>query len=276
MCLLDFLDHWNQRVRSILVVDDLPIDQALALDKREAIDTRSYEIEARIFQLFDILCVYSEAMKRTISERYNISSDKFVEIELRDYGIAPSPPQLSESNSPPLRWKLVCAGNGAKVYSGEWAKRLPQSDTVSYEFIGVNWEWISEIGRHDLVHKGVMSQQELCNYISRYAHFGIVAYSDKVSKYSNYVIPSKFPAYVSAGLPVLVSSECEHLAFLANKYGIGFALDSFDDMPALLQNLTEFDYRNVRRRCLQLAEKLRSGYFFKRAIVGAMDKLAVT
>jgi hypothetical protein len=273
MRLLDFLDQWNQKQRSILFVDDLPIQQTLALDKRGRIDRKSYEIEEKIFRLFDVLCVYNGTAKRTISERYGIPTDKFVEIGLRDYGVRPR--QHRPNRSLPLRWNLVCVGNGERVYSGEWAKELPRSDIISYKFIGANWDWISEIGRADLTHELPMSPQVLSDYVSKYAHFGIVAYSRKINDYSKYICPSKVATYLSTGLPILAISECEYVAFLVRKYEIGISLDSFGELPDVIRNLTESDYENMRKNCAQLAEKITRGYFFKRAVVEALGKLAV-
>jgi hypothetical protein len=269
--LLDFLNELKRRRRSILFLDDLPICQTLALGKRERIDERSYEIEEKIFRLFDILCVYNEAAKRAISERYGIPLDKFVEIGLRDYGVRPS--QLRPIKSLPNKWNLVCVGNGERVYSGEWASNLPPCSTISYEFLGVNWDWISQVGRHDLTHGGVMSPQELSDHISKHAHFGIVAYSRKINSYSRYTCPSKLATYLSTGLPILVHSECEYVAALVRRYEIGISLASFKDLPGMIQNLTECDYQNMRRNCAQLAEKITSGYYFKRAVKQALSKL---
>jgi hypothetical protein len=244
----------------------------LALGKRiERIDERSYEIEEKIFRLFDILCVYNETAKRAISERYDIPVDKFVEIGLRDYGVRPS--QLQPNKSLPNKWNLVCVGNGERVYSGEWASNLPQCSTISYEFLGVNWDWISQIGRHDLTYGGVMSPQELSDHISKHADFGIVAYSRKINSYSRYICPSKLATYLSTGLPILVHSECEYVAALVRKYEIGISLASFGDLPSMIRNLTERDYQNMRSNCAQLAEKITSGYYFKRAVKQALSKL---
>lgn len=271
MQFLDFLHLWRQKTRAILFVDDLPIEQALAKNKQRSIDKRSYEIEEKIFRLFDVLCVYTQAAKKAISERYDVPTDKFVDVELRDYGVVPSQQQ---PRMPFDRlWKVIYAGEGERAYSGEWAKNLPQSDKVAYEFIGANWEWISETGRDDLSPKGAMSQRGLCDYVSKYAHFGIVAYSDKINEYSKYICPSKFSAYLAAGVPIIASSRCESVATLVKKYQIGISLNSFDQLPGLLRDLSLSDYEKMRKRCSRLARLVSNGFFFKRAITEATDRL---
>jgi hypothetical protein len=269
--LLDFLGMWKPNPRAILFVEDLPIKQALALnDPHLDVDEGSYEIEEKIFRLFDVLCVYNETIRDAISQEYGIARENFVQIEL-PFRHTPTPMPRPQSSQPHV-WKLVCVGNGKKSYSGEWALGLQKSDDVSYEFIGPNWEWISDINRRDLTYRVNMESQDLCDYLSEHAHFGIVAYSDKINEYSKYTVPSKFTTYLSLGLPVLVSSRCESVSHLVRKYGLGLSMNSFDDIPTILQGLGS-EYEAMRRRCAVLAEKVRSGYFFKLALVKALSKI---
>jgi len=54
---------------------------------------------------------------------------------------------------------------------------------------------------------------------------------------------------------------------------VGLTFDSFDDIPKLLHNLGEEDYERLRRNCIKLGEKIKKGYFFKKAIRKAMEVL---
>ncbi len=255
--------------RSILFVDDLPIEQALALHQND-VDEESYVVEGRIFELFDVLCVYNKAAQRAIGDRYSISDEKFVEIGMRDYGVSPKRSQVTHKPFP-RKWTLMYIGSGDKMYAGEWPMNLPRSENVGYEFIGSGWEWISELNRPDFVWKPSMEQQELCDYLAANADFGVVAYSDQINEYSKYICPSKFATYLSSGIPVIAASQCEYVAQLVTKYGIGLSLASFNDMSTRLGELTEPKDLDMRRRAAQLAEAVHAGYFYNRGYRGYAD-----
>jgi hypothetical protein len=252
---------------------DLPIDQELAEGKRTLVDTKSYEVEGKILRAFGILCVFNKNAQNTISERYGISREKFVITGIHDCRTKPF--RISARKGFPSKWRVVCVGSGEVSYAGEWANNLPRTEHVSYEFIGPDWEWISKIGRSDLAWKGFMNQQELVNYVSGHADFGVVAYSERLNEYvGTYTCPSKFASYVASGTPIIVDSKCEYVSFLVEKFGLGLSLDSFDELPTVLRHLSESNYEGMRRRCLSLAWKLWGGYFFKRAVTEAILKLA--
>ena len=271
--LLDIVRRRKTESRTDLFVDDLPIEQAYAQDEGGRVDDESYELEAKVFELFDILCVYNKHSRRWIRERYGVADENFVEIEFRDNWIpeAITPPQ----GAPQVGlWKLVYVGSGAKAYAGTWPLELKLSTDVSYEFIGDDWDWLGDSHRNDQVLKPTMDQKNLSNYLPSHFHFGIVAYSEKINAYSKYICPSKFASYLASGLPVLVASDCESVAELVDRYGIGFSLHSLRDIPDKLRGLSESDYARMRVHCSSFAERIRTGYYFKRALTEAMRKFA--
>jgi len=271
--LIRYLHASTNRIGSILYVVDLPIEQILSVQMQASVDKKAHQIEREVFQSFDILCVYNSQMKRFIIDRYDVSHDKFVEFEILDHGTAVVPP--SEKTIGRSMRKIAYTGNWTKQYVGEWVRNLPKAENITYEFTGMNWGWISDLGRSDVVNKGFMSDEGLLCYISVNADFGIIEMPLVRKEYSNYGSTSKFGTYVAAGLPILVSSDCTYIASLVRKYGIGLLFNSLSEIPALIQNLSASEYGDMRRHCLELGQKLRTGYFFKQAVTTSLHKLSL-
>lgn len=269
--LFRLLNRLKRKNKTILFIYDLPIEQGL-LRQAQLYDSKSYELECQILRCFDILCVFNRNMREVIRDRYNLANEKFVEFECTDYGIRPKGERRSAHEG---RGNLFYIGNGDKYYAGEWMIRLRQVDYVRYEFLGSNWERISDLKRDDFTSRFLTTQQEVCDYMHANADFGIITYADKQNSYSNYGCPSKFGAYVTAGVPILVSTDCAYITSLVEKYGIGLSFDSFQQIPELIKALSDSEYERMRESCQRLAEKLYTGYFFKRALAESLRKLHV-
>ena len=270
---LGLLRRSKRQVRTILFVIDLPIEQAIVTGDGRNCDTESYEIESRILRCFDILCVYNAAMREIIRSRYDLGLEKFVEFEYFDYGIQPH--SQHETSVCKRGWKVFYTGYWDKYYTGDWVSRLKPADNVAYHFVGSNWDWLSGEKRADFSWHSHMTQQELCDYLYSNADFGIIAYAERLSSYLDYACPSKFGAYVTAGVPILVSANCKYVASLVEKYSVGLSFDSVEQIPDILDHLSDTDYARLRERCQMLAKKLTQGYFFKRALGESLRKLHV-
>ena len=271
--IMKMLERLNQHIRAILFVLDLPIDQTIAHRRSALYDEAAYEVECKIFKNFDMLCVFNERMTKKISDRYDICQESFVEFEMLDYGISYVP--LSVKTVQSGKWKIVYAGNLHQDYVGTWMIDIPRSQNVWYEFLGTGGNWISKIGRNDIAWRGFIPADEFADYISRNFDFGIIAANHKRKEYLEYTRPSKLSAYLSAGLPVIVP-DYPSIAEIVNKYRVGIVLNSLKDLPSAVENLCVADYTDMRNNALQLGTKLRSGYFFKRALSQAMNKLGLS
>lgn len=208
--LFGLLGRVRKRSRGILFVDDLPLDQALARGRASMVDSRSFALEEKILKCFDVLCVLNDRTCEIIARRYGIPKDRFVVHEIYDYGTTPNSPKRKRSSGDPF--KIVTAGNGERGYSGDWITHVGPSDNITYEFIGPNWDWLSGLRRSDITQKVFKSTQELSDYMHSQADFGIIAYSDNMSRYFQHSFPAKFGAYVTAGVPILVLSNCTYVA----------------------------------------------------------------
>lgn len=255
---------------TILYVYDLPIEQAANAGRERMIDKETYRTERDIFRSFDVLCVYNYRAKQLISQRYGIPLENFVEFEILDHATTFIPPACLKK--PSESWKIAWVGD-----SGRWVNELPRAQEVRYLLIGRNWNWVEGLHRPDFFNAGFIIGTPLLQYLSSNAHFGIIyPYSKGRERYYDYVSGSNIGTYSVAGLPILVSSKCGEVPSLSSKYGIGLTFDKLDDIPSLVKQVSHSDYEKMRIRSLEFGEKVRSGYFFKRAMSLAMNRLGVT
>jgi len=267
----------NRKVRSILFVYDLPLDQWIFQGIKPSND--AYRFESSFLSSFDILCVFNNAMKKVISQRYKIPNNRFVEFELLDCRARFTPPVTKKIDR--NNWRIIYSGNADQQYVGRWLASISPAKNLTYEVLGPYGDWISSLGRPDVEYHGFIVDKisELTSrhheYLSSRADFGIIKYTDQMKMYCRYSSTSKFSSYVSAGLPVLVPDDYQYITRLVRKYDVGLTFSSLDEVPEILRGLTTAKYQQMRNNCLCLSEKLSNGYFFKRALKLSLKKLAL-
>jgi len=260
----------NKNVYSILYIVDLPIERAIISDGlSEEECSRACEIEKRVFDSFNILLVFNEAMKRKIQERYGFNDDKFVLFEVLDYWVEDKC-TLSLGLRKPVRIAFLGSNLNQKHFS--WIKEVPSSKEVTFSFFGINGEWINNLKRENIRYEGFIPPESVPKILKGY-HFGLIYYDISLKKYLQYGSTSKFSAYVAAGLPVLSLSIIPYLTQLIERYGVGLTFNSLTEIPNVISNLNETEYRELRKNCAELGEKIRQGYFLKRALNVALHKL---
>jgi len=205
-----------------------------------------------------------------VQKRYDIADEKFIQFEILDYEIDFTPQKEKAFSGDEIL--IAYAGNLKEEYVDDVAN-LPQSHNIKYEFFGKEGRWINRICREDIIYKGYLPPTQLASYISKYSHFGIFLYNKNFTQYLRTGSTSKFSAYMVAGLPVLCPSRYSYISYLIKKYKVGLTFNSFNDIPRLLHNLSEEDYRKLRRNCIELGEKIKNGYFFKKAVKKAIEIL---
>lgn len=268
------LQRLASKPKSILMVQDLPIDQGLSHDKNALFTRTAYDLESTVFETFGVLCVFNALMRNKIEERYHIPNDRIVEFEMLDYAIEFRPPSKKPLKS---NRRIVYAGNLGENYVGEWIEELPKVDGLSYEFLGFDGDWLSRVQRTDVICGGfIQGYESLAQHMSEQTDFAVLAVSDDRRNYCEYTATSKFSAYVSAGLPVIVPSSHAYISSLVSKYDVGIIVDTVAEIPEQVLSLSDSEYERIRSNCLVLGDKMREGFFFKRATNLALKKLDIS
>lgn len=99
------------------------------------------------------------------------------------------------------------------------------------------------------------------NYDERDQNVGMKNYT----KYNN---PHKLSCYLAAGLPV-VAWEKSAIAKTIKKYNIGYTIRNIYD----INNLDFSDYEVKRQNAIKIGNKIRSGYYTKKAISDALNNM---
>ena len=50
------------------------------------------------------------------------------------------------------------------------------------------------------------------------------------------------------------------------KNQVGYVIDNLEEINAIYRDLNEDEYREIKNNTLKIAEKLKSGYYFKKAL----------
>jgi hypothetical protein len=94
-----------------------------------------------------------------------------------------------------------------------------------------------------------------------------------VGGYGNYLrynAPYKLSSSLAAGLPVIIWKEMGIAPFIEQN-GLGIAVNSLNEIPARLAQLTDAEYAEMRNRVADVAKKIRTGYFYNEAITKACE-----
>ncbi|MCL2676956.1 MAG: hypothetical protein FWE43_03235 [Streptococcaceae bacterium] len=81
--------------------------------------------------------------------------------------------------------------------------------------------------------------------------------------------PFKLSQYISLGLPVIVSSRIAHAEWIKEQK-IGFVVDDFNEIDAIVDNMTEEDYNEILENIKPWQKAVHSGYFAKHALFEAL------
>lgn len=81
-------------------------------------------------------------------------------------------------------------------------------------------------------------------------------------EYVKYNNPHKASLYLACGLPVIVWKEAAVADFVKN-HQVGIAVDSLDELPAKLADMTKEEYRILKANVFRVAKRLRSGDMLK-------------
>lgn len=77
--------------------------------------------------------------------------------------------------------------------------------------------------------------------------------------------PHKTSLYISSGLPVVIWRQAALADFvLQNK--IGIVIDNLNQLDSALDSVSQQKYKEIKSNTLVIAERLRTGYYTKKAV----------
>jgi hypothetical protein len=263
--------------RIIIYVYDLPIEQNLFTWGNLRYEKLSRIIEKMLLDTVDVLLVFNELMTSYMSKQYSVHRDKFVLLEVLDYG-ADIKVFVQDRGFPMVdkSWIIVYATNfsNPKVRKAvkEFIMRCYEEDygKVKLILVGKESSMILSTVTPNVIVFDEMDSERLEEKVYSQSHFGLVL---KVSQYYEFGSTSKFSSYLHAGLPVVVPEEYVYLSKLVKKYGVGIVFKDCKDLINKLKVLTQEEYVKISISAKRLGIKIRQGYFFKKALFQALKLL---
>ena len=252
----------HRGVRLIAVVHDV---EAL----RKTYETAYYRREFRfMLEAADVLIVHSEAMKRYFLG-LGVEERRLVTLGVFDY-------LLDRSRLAPkaMRPSVTVAGNLAPKKCGylrELIGRIP----VGLELYGPHFQ--EDITRGSVVYHGALPPDALPGAFT--GGFGLVwdgpdarSCTGDAGEYLRCNSPHKLSLYLASGLPVLIWREAAAAGFVEERR-VGIAIDSLEEIPALLGSMPEERYAQLAENAGHEGERLSSGHYTAAALREALERL---
>lgn len=213
----------------------------------------------------DVIIVHNKRMEDLVSK---VCNAKVIPLGVFDY--------LADGELPPVAGGIDIAGNLSPTKAGYLycaSKGLPGLPLNLY---GANYD--REAGRAEW-YRGKFLPQELSRHMT--GKFGLVWDGDSLDTcsgdYGEYLrinSPHKLSLYLSLGKPVFIWSQAAEATFVKEN-GVGVLVDSIFEVDEAYKGMSEDAYQLMRANALALSEKVRGGWFTKRAVTAALKALGM-
>ena len=212
-----------------------------------------------VLEKVDGIIAHNDKMKSELV-KMGIDKDKIISLEIFDYLI----PNFNEDKNYD-KDKILLAGN-FDIRKTKYARQLPESPEFS--IYGINFE--EENLPSNVHYNGAFSPDELSNHL--HGGFGLVWDGDSPhtcsGMYGEYLKmnnPHKASLYLASGFPIIVWSQSA-LAEFVRKNHCGILVESLFEIADCLNSIDEEDFQELIKNSKIVGEKLRNGYFLKKAL----------
>lgn len=249
-------------IKIVLLIHDLEMIRS-SLDKKTKLTTkiRVLQEEKGALDLSDAIIAHNDAMGSYIRERFSISHEKVISLEIFDYLTSSDTPSCKNtSRSAPI----VFAGNLSRNKSAFIYEFPPD---VHLRLHGSGYE---AAGDFHIDYQGSCLPERLPSILD--GSFGLVWDGPDVNTcagafggYLRFNNPHKTSLYLAAGLPILIWDQAALAPFILER-GAGLAIGSLKDIRGALDSLSEEEYIEMRKCAGLLGEELRNGKNTERAL----------
>ena len=233
---------------------------------------KSKTIENNWLSKFDVLICHNEHMKKYLVDQ-GFDNTRLVNLEIFDY-LTSSKIREREKNKFP---SIAIAGNLIFSKSSYIYKIIDNKNdrntNLKIHLYGVNYD--QSKAEKNMSYHGSFTPEELPEYLE--GDFGLVwdGYSTETctgitGEYLKYNNPHKTSLYLSAGMPVIVWRKAAIAVFVIEN-GVGIVVDSLLELDKTIESVSEKEYKKMCENAYIIAKKLRSGYYFKKALSKSVD-----
>ncbi len=216
---------------------------------------------------FDYLITVNDAMTSLLKEQGVVS--KMYSVTLFDYVL----PNIKHHKINDNKNNMSIAYAGNLQY--EKSPFIYDLDKVDFKNIKVNLYGPGlnndkYNASENINYKGTFPPDDLPNQIKD--GFGLCwdgSYIDqcggKFCEYMRYGNPHKTSLYLAMGIPVIISKDIGASAFVEKEH-VGITIETLYDIPKVLNNISDKEYKLLQKNARKISKKLRNGCFIKHVI----------
>ena len=217
---------------------------------------------------FDRVIAHNARMSAYLAE-HGIDREKLIDLELFDY-LTDCPILARVRGNVPA---VAVAGNLHPAKCG-YLRELPDDPArLQINLYGENLDKTRLA--QNMAYFGAFSPEALPGAMT--GDFGLVwdgpsarTCAGNTGRYLRYNSPHKLSLYLASGMPVIVWRESAMAEFVL-KNRVGVAVDGLQTLPETLRAITDADYRAMCGNVRRIAEKLRRGDYYTRAVERSME-----
>lgn len=149
--------------------------------------------------------------------------------------------------------------------------------SYSFYLYGNGFELEKAKGQRYLHYMGFIPSDKLIEQAK--GDFGLVwdgasidACTGNFGEYLRYNNPHKTSLYLRCGLPVIIWKQAALAPFI-EKNGVGFCIESLEDIDRILSSMSRDEYLHMRMKAHSIGEQINSGYFIQKALKQALEQL---
>ena len=225
--------------------------------------SKRLELEQRALRFGNKLIVHNSAMLEKMIE-LGFDRRKLVNLEIFDYLMPDETVERFSERRNRRNMPVIIAGNLSKE-KAEYLGKLPED--TEFNLFGVNYTEDENDNHH---YQGEFMPDELPYKLD--GSFGLVwdgssseTCEGVYGKYLRINNPHKTSLYLASGIPVIIWSEAALAGFVKNNKA-GITVDSLYDIEKAIGQITDTEYEELKKNVEKLSEKLRSGYYTRKAI----------
>ncbi len=221
-----------------------------------------------MLEIADVMIVHNEIMKNWFIQR-GVEENKLVTLEIFDYLCDESKIKVDKS----FEKCLNIAGN-LDISKSSYIAKLGKLKDIKFKLYGPNFnEGMKRFENID--YQGSFPSGDIPGMLN--TGFGLVWDGTSIDtcegdfgRYLKYNNPHKLSLYLASGLPVVIWNEAAEADFVKDNMA-GICVDSLNDLSDVIKYMTEEDYKEMCANAQKIGQKLRDGFYFKKALDRALN-----
>lgn len=249
----------------ILLIHDLEILRAAVRGTTSAKEKLRLRLEEEtLLKNCDGIIVHNKSMKRKLASM-GIPAERMEILGIFDYLIPEAEYAVAKKELP-----IVIAG-ALRQHKAGYAYHLPSE--ISFNLYGVGYEAEPQ---DNVRYLGSFEPDRLPEVME--GSFGLVwdgetteTCSGTYGEYLRINDPHKASLYLASGLPVIIWKEAALAEYMTGN-GCGIAVDSIEEIPGRIANMTAEEYEGIRANTKRISKRLREGRYTKRALSRVLER----